>query len=144
MEKPDMRKLYAGLVVAFVMSGSVPLAAQTIGYAEAIDRLSVACGKDIDRHCKKVNLGGGRVQQCLTQNQAKVSVGCRAAVADVAILLQKRAAARSNVLKVCDVDMRRLCPGVQVGDGNLLECFFKAERSASPACRQAVTDAGYR
>ena len=139
-----MRKLYAGLVVAFVLAGSAPLVAQTIGYAEAIDRLSVACGKDIDRHCKKVNLGGGRVQQCLTQNRAKVSAGCRSAVPDVTILLQKRAAARSSVLKVCDVDMRRLCVGVHAGDGNLLECFFKAERNASPACRQAVTDAGYR
>jgi len=37
-----------------------------------------------------------------------------------------------------------LCSGVQSGDGNLLECFLKAERHANAQCRQAVTDAGYR
>jgi len=63
---------------------------------------------------------------------------------EVPALLQKRAAARGYVLQVCDVDIRRLCAGVAPGDGNLLECFLKAERSASLQCRQAVTDAGYR
>jgi outer membrane protein OmpA-like peptidoglycan-associated protein len=32
---------------------------------------------------------------------------------------------------------------VQVGDGNLLECFYKAKQNVSPQCRQAVADAGY-
>jgi hypothetical protein len=139
-----MKRLLAALAASMVVATAVPAAAQTIGYAEAIDRLAVRCGKDIDQFCKKVNLGGGRVQQCLSQNQAKVSSGCKVAFAEVASLLQKRADARSYVLKVCDADIRRLCQGVQPGDGNLLECFFKAERNASPQCRQAVTDAGYR
>lgn len=139
-----MIKLYAGAVALLIVAGAGPTAAQTIGYAQAIDRLAVACGKDIGQYCKTVNLGGGRIQQCLNQNQAKVSAGCRATTAEVMSLLQKRAAARSYVLQACDVDIRRLCPGVQPGDGNLMECFFKAEQRASPQCRQAVTDAGYR
>ena len=139
-----MKTIYAGVIASLVVLAASPSTAQTIGYAQAIDRLAVSCGKDIDQYCKKVNLGGGRVQQCLDQNQSRVSAGCRATQAEVKALLQKRAAARSYVLQVCDVDIRRLCPGVQPGDGNLLECFFKAENRASPQCRQAVTDAGYR
>ncbi len=139
-----MKTVYAGIIASLIVLGPGPSVAQTIGYAQAIDRLAVACGKDIDQYCKNVNLGGGRVQQCLNQNQAKVSGNCRATQAEVAALLQKRAAARAYVLQVCDTDIRRLCPGVQPGDGNLLECFLKAERSASAQCRQAVTDAGYR
>ena len=140
-----MTRLYPALVLSLLIGSASSIAtAQTIGYAEAIDRLAANCGTDINKHCKAVNLGGGRIQSCLDQNQAKVSGQCRATIVEVRELLQKRAAARVYVLKACDVDARRLCPGVQPGDGNLLECFFKAERSASPQCRQAVTDAGYR
>jgi hypothetical protein len=101
------------------------------------------CGKDIDKYCKKTNLGGGRVQQCLGQNQASVSARCKATVTEVRDLLQKRAEARVAVLRVCDVDIRRLCAGIQPGDGNLMECFYKARRNMSAQCQQAVVDAGY-
>jgi outer membrane protein OmpA-like peptidoglycan-associated protein len=47
------------------------------------------------------------------------------------------------VPRVCDADIRRLCSGVQAGDGNLMECFSKAKRSFSAACQTAVADAGY-
>ena len=142
--RQDMIKLYAGLTALILIGGSAPAVAQTIGYAEAIGRLSISCGKDIQQFCKKANLGGGRVQQCLDQNQAKVSAACRAASAEVKVLLQKRADARRQVLKVCEIDMRRRCPDVQPGDGNILECILKAERSVSSQCNQAVTNAGYR
>ena len=139
-----MKALYATIFAVLVGLATIPSMAQTIGYAAAIDRLAVSCGRDIDLYCNKINLGGGRVQRCLDQNQAKISASCRATIADVRALLQKRAAARANVPKICDVDIRRLCPGIVPGDGNLMECFFKAENRASGQCRQAVTDAGYR
>ena len=132
------------LIVCWLVAGAGHAGAQTIGYAEAIDLLAANCGKDIAAYCKQVNLGGGRVQHCLVQNQAKISARCKAANVEVVGLLQKRVAARQAVLKVCDADIRRLCSGVQAGDGNLLECFLKAEAHANAQCRQAVTDAGYR
>jgi OOP family OmpA-OmpF porin len=115
--------------------------AQTIGYAEAVDQLAKGCGKDIAKSCKQTSLGGGRIQQCL--GQSGVSAGCRANLDVLAALLQKRAAARAAVPRVCDADIRRLCSGVVRGDGNLLECFFKAKRNISAPCQQAVADAGY-
>ena len=82
--------------------------AQTIGYAEAIDLLAANCGKDIATYCGRENLGGGRVQRCLTRNGARISGRCKTAAAEVAVLLHKRAAARQAVLKLCDADIRRL------------------------------------
>src|SRR3954466_8052834 len=35
--------------------------AQSIGYADAIDRFAGACSKDINKFCKKINLGGGGI-----------------------------------------------------------------------------------
>jgi outer membrane protein OmpA-like peptidoglycan-associated protein len=117
--------------------------AQTVGYADAIDSLAKSCGADIGKYCKSEPLGGGRVRQCLLNNQAKISASCRANVNTLANLLQKRATARGAVLKVCERDAKTLCAGVVAGDGNLLECYQKAKGSFSAACRQAVTDAGY-
>ena len=135
----------AGLgFILFLLAGAGHAGAQTIGYAQAIDLLAANCGKDIAAFCARENLGGGRVQRCLVQNQAKVSSRCKAASVEVEGLLQKRAAARQAVLRVCESDIGRLCSGVQPGDGNLLGCFLKAEGRISAQCRQAVTDAGYR
>lgn len=136
-----MTRAGIGLILCCLVAGA---GAQTIGYAQAIDLLAANCGKDIATFSTQENLGGGRVQRCLAQNQAKVSDRCKAASIEVRALLQKRAAARQAVLRVCEADIGRLCSGVQAGDGNLLGCFLKAEARANAQCRQAVTDAGYR
>jgi OOP family OmpA-OmpF porin len=131
------------VVGAIVFAWVSPLNAQAIGYAEAVGLLGINCGKDIDKLCKNTNLGGGRVQQCLEQNQATVLLQCKASVHELSTLLKKRAAARASVARICDADRLRLCSGVQPGDGNLMECFVKAKRNVSAKCRQAVADAGY-
>jgi len=130
------------LVLAASVAGS-GASAQTIGYAQAIDQWARTCGKDISKFCKRTNLGGGQVQQCLNQNQAGVSVACKTAIGDLGARLQQRAAARDAVLRVCQADTNRLCAGVQQGDGNLMECFYKVRRNASAQCQQTVTNAGY-
>jgi len=138
-----LKALYLALAALLLFACSERLYAQTIGYSEAVNQLAVSCGKDIDKFCKKTNLGGGRVQQCLQQNQASVSSQCKIAVTALGALLRKRAVARASVVRICDADIRRVCAGVQPGDGNLMECFYKAKRNISAKCQQAVADAGY-
>lgn len=131
-------------VVAMQLFLSVTIAgAQTVGYASAIDQLAKGCGKDIEKFCKKEPLGGGRIKQCLDRNQSKVSQTCKTAVGQLTALLQKRAAARGSIPDVCERDRLRLCNGIEAGDGNLMECFYKVKQNVSADCRQAVADAGY-
>ncbi len=117
--------------------------AQSIGYAEAADRVGAACGQDIAKYCKQFDLGGGKVQQCLDQNRAQVSPACTATVNDLRVLLAKRAEARGAAPHICDVDLKRLCAGVQQGDGNLLECYYKVRKNVSAQCQKVMADAGY-
>lgn len=131
------------LAVLFLIARWDIASAQGVGFAEAIDRLAVRCGKDISRLCKTVHLGGGRMLQCLDQNAAGVSAGCKAARSEIQVLLATRAEARRLIPRVCDVDIRRFCGGVQPGDGNLMECFYKAKSNISAQCQRAVADAGY-
>jgi outer membrane protein OmpA-like peptidoglycan-associated protein len=138
-----MLSLLRLISVALVMTAAATLSAdaQTISYANAIDRMAVSCSKDIQKFCKTEPLGGGRINRCLTQNRA--SPTCSAAVNELTALLQRRAAARTAVSRICERDILRLCNGIEPGDGNLLECFYKVKQNVSVACRQIVADAGY-
>ncbi len=131
------------IVIALCVSSLESASAQSIGYAEAVDRLAVSCKADIEKFCKKVGLGGGRVQQCLEQSAAGVSAGCKSSAGELRTLLQTRAQARAVVMRTCDSDIRRLCAGIQQGDGNLMECFYKARRNVSAPCQKVVADAGF-
>jgi OOP family OmpA-OmpF porin len=140
--------LYRGLaavcvatVQMFVLATAA--GAQTVGYADAIDQLAKSCGNDIGKFCKKEPLGGGRIKQCLERNQAGVSQSCKIAVGQLTALLQKRATARVAIPRLCERDRLRLCNGIEPGDGNLMECFYKVKQNVSAECRQAVADAGY-
>jgi outer membrane protein OmpA-like peptidoglycan-associated protein len=130
--------------IAFIFIGCAagPASALTLGYAEAIDQFATSCRTDMAKYCKNEPLGGGNVRSCL-QRQPGLSARCSGAISALSAMLQKRAAARAAVIRVCDADAKRYCAGVQPGDGNLMECFSKAKARMSAACRQAVEDAGY-
>lgn len=137
------RIILAFLLAPLASFAWTPADAETIGYSEAVDLFAKSCGADIAKFCKTANLGGGRIQQCLNSNQASVSAGCKATSRDLQALITKRQAARAAALRVCDSDIRRMCAGIQSGDGNLMECFYKAKQNMSAQCRQVVEDAGY-
>ena len=84
------------------------------------------------------------MKACLTRNASKISDRCKTDVTAALAAVQKRADARIAVLKICDIDARRMCGMVQKGDGQILECMLTAQRGTSAKCNQAITDAGYR
>ena len=141
-----MRKLTIGylcLMAMLLCASGGPSNAQTIGYSGAVGQLATACGADIGKYCGKATLGGGRISQCLEQNCAAISPGCKASLSQMQSLLGTRAQARAAVMQICRSDVGRLCQGVVAGDGNLMECYSKAKARFSAACQKAVVDAGY-
>jgi hypothetical protein len=142
-----MQPRIGALLLSLILIGSGGLwsaAAQTIGYADAIDRLAKACGADIQTHCKGVRLGGGQVRNCLLKNQAKLSARCRTGYAEAFQLLEKRFAAQASAPRTCEADARQYCNGVKLGDGSYLDCMVQAGRVVSAQCNKALTDAGWK
>jgi len=135
---------FAIALVAGAFLAGAPARADTIGFAQAIKILADSCGKDIEKHCKNVNLGNNQIQACLQQNEAKISATCKADYARVMVLLQERFAAQAAVGEVCNRDAQALCKLTKPGSGHILKCLNIAQRSLSPACNQAIIDAGYR
>lgn len=116
---------------------------ETMSYADAVTKLSTDCGADIQKYCKGLNLGGGRIANCLDQNQSKVSPVWKASVASVMQSIHQRELAQSGYQDTCRGDIAMRCRGVK-GDGYILACLIKGQKMVSQKCNQAITDAGWR
>jgi hypothetical protein len=135
------RNLAAAAVLACLASATAQ--AETISYADAITTLATDCGADIQKLCKGLNLGNGRIADCLQQNAAKVSPTCKSSLAGVTASIARREEAQTSYTKICAHDMAQHCRGIK-GDGYVLACLVKAERIVGAKCSTAITDAGWR
>lgn len=135
--------ILTGAVLLALLSFTAASRAETISFADAVTTLAADCGADIKKHCKGLNLGGGKIQACLEQNAAKVSPTCTATLANVTASIKQRLTAQSSFASVCEHDAAQLCSGVK-GEGNVLACLVKAKQVAERQCGQVITDAGWR
>jgi len=139
-----MKHLPVLLVLAFLVGGLEQSTAQTMSYADAISQLAAACGNDLARYCKGVELGGGRLKACLDTNQARVSPQCQQTRATVYASIARRIAAQRDIGDICSADIGRLC-GTSHADAHLVECLQSVSPAAmSPQCNQTFTDTGWR
>lgn len=109
-----------------------------------VDAVTKACAKEIKSHCSKVTKGQGRVALCLLAYEDKLSRSCDDTLFYAAAELGKIMTARAEVVKLCEPDARRLCPGMKVGDGNVLSCLNLAQKLLSANCNRAIVDAQLR
>ncbi len=132
-----------GMAVALPLLWAVPAAADTISYADAISLLAKECGRDIERHCRGVNLANNAIQACLQEHQAEVSPTCTSTLASVTASISERQQAQAGVFKLCRGDAARHCRGV-VGEANILGCLLITDRIDGAECNQAISEAGWR
>ena len=133
-----------GMAAALVCTATATMSkAETISYADAVTTLATDCGADIQKLCKGLNLGNGRIADCLQQNAVKVSPTCKSTLAAVSASISKREEAQTAYSKICAHDMAQHCPGVK-GDGYILACLVKTHRIVGAKCNAAITDAGWR
>jgi hypothetical protein len=132
------------LALLFTIGGVGAAIAQTLSYADAIEQLAAACGKDVQKYCRGVELGGGRLKACLDANQARMSPQCQQTRMMVYASIARRAAAQRDIGNICEADINRLCD-TSHADAHLVECLLSVSPVAmSPACSQAFTDTGWR
>jgi hypothetical protein len=138
-----MRTKAVLLAAGFLLAAIGPSAAQTMSYADAISQLAAACGKDVQKYCRGVELGGGKLKACLDANQPRMSPQCQQTRMTVYQSISRRAAAQRNIGDICDADIERLC-GTSHADAHLVECLLSVATAAiSPPCHQAFLDTGW-
>jgi len=134
-----MRKLIVGSMVM----GALMLVAGTAQAADGMaDSLKKACNKELTTFCKGVPPGEGRILACLYAFEDKVSDKCIYALYDASLQLKQAVAALEFAATQCKDDLLKFCGDVEVGQGRGLACMQKNEKSASPACKDALKQTG--
>jgi cysteine rich repeat protein len=138
-----MNRMYPVFAFFFLFVGLSPSSAQTLSYADAIQQLASACGADVAKHCKGVELGGGKLKACL--DSKPISAQCGQARTRVYESIARRVKAQRSITQICAPDILRLCGSVVPGDANILSCMMESSPSViSAACNRAFADTGWR
>jgi hypothetical protein len=137
-------KLVRSIGLLLALAAWAPASAETIKFEDSAGLLGASCAKDIETNCRGVNLDPGRMKDCLYRNQDSLSAQCQTDYVRAFDAIQKRAAARAAVTKMCERDVAKFCAGAQKGSSEAVKCLLAGPRGVSINCNKAVSEAGYR
>jgi len=90
-----------------------------------------SCKADVDKFCAQVKPGGGRIVQCLKQNEAQLSDSCKERM--------KMAQAEMKEIKdACADDVQQYCAGMKPGGGRIAHCLKAHQDKLSAECKTAL------
>jgi hypothetical protein len=132
-------------MVAGAVIGLVVLAVgSAFGAQPLLDTVAKGCEKELTTYCKDVTPGEGRVLACLYAFEDKLSAKCEYALFDVASQLERAVAALAYAANECRDDLKKFCSNVQPGQGRLLKCIEKNEKTVSKRCKDALKETGLK
>jgi len=86
------------------------------------------CMDELERFCKGVKSGEGRLIECLEGHKSELSPVCSGKVDQFRSRVEESK-------KICAADIGKFCPDVQLGQGRLLRCLKDKLTDLSPPCR---------
>jgi len=86
-----------------------------------------ACKADIEKFCKDIKPGGGRIWVCLKSNGDRLSQEC---ANHIAMAREKSREFR----QACKGDAEKFWKGIAVGKGRIVSCLKSHEAELSDAC----------
>jgi hypothetical protein len=102
--------------------------------APAAGKRANPCNDDVQKFCKDVKPGAGRLHQCLGQHEAELSAACRDA--------RQQAKARvERFQQACQADVQKYCKDVKPGGGRTAKCLTRHEAELSAACKTELQSA---
>lgn len=93
-----------------------------------------ACKADIEKHCKDVEKGEGRVFECLNKKKSELSKPCKNFLGKLKQYNEQR-------VKDCKADVEKYCKDVEKGEGRIVSCLKENESKLSPKCKKHVKKA---
>ncbi len=95
-----------------------------------------ACRADVEKLCKGVEPGEGRLAHCMKEHESEISPGCKEHMAKMHEAMQKRMQAFNEA---CKGDVEKYCKDVKPGEGRMAGCLRKNEASLSAGCKEQMT-----
>jgi len=127
-----MRHVVKWCAVVVVFVGVVWLVASNV-YAQA----SRPCAEDVEKFCKGVQPGGGRIAECLKQHENELSGPCKQRIQET----RERA---KEVHQACADDVQKFCGDVTPGKGRVAQCLKEHANQLSPECKKKLEEARSR
>jgi hypothetical protein len=87
------------------------------------------CADEMEKFCKDVRPGEGRIVQCLRDHDSELSTVCREKVKAVVRRLEE-------AKQACAKDIAKFCAGVTPGGGRLMKCLKPHMNQLAPECRE--------
>ena len=109
-----------------------------------VQTVTNGCKVELEKYCKDVTPGEGRVLACLYAYGDKLSPKCEYALYDAAAQLERAVAALSYVANECDADLDKYCSAVAPGEGRLLNCLEKKSKQLTKRCKEALKNVGLK
>mgnify|MGYP001614479854 CR=1 FL=1 len=110
----------SALILALAVSFAAPLMAQ-----------EEACKADVEKLCKDVEPGDGRLVKCLKEHEAELSAPCKAAG-------EEMRDGREAMKEACKADFDAFCKGIEPREGRLIKCMKENEAKVSEKCRSVM------
>lgn len=85
------------------------------------------CKADVEKFCKNVEKGEGRIHRCLKDHKAELSTACQTKMEKSE---QRRVACKDDAVK--------FCKDVPRGKGQMKACMKQHEAELSPACKALI------
>ena len=92
------------------------------------------CKEDVQKLCKDVQPGEGRIMACLKEHEAEVSPKCAGNIKQAQQAMKQLSAA-------CEADVEKYCFDTPIGKGGIASCLKKHAADLSPDCKAAVSKA---
>jgi hypothetical protein len=91
------------------------------------------CVEDIQKFCKDVSPGGGRLIACLKEHENELSAPCKKKLEEA---WQK--AGEAN--QACADDVHKFCGEVKPGQGRIVKCLQEHRNELSPECKAKLEE----
>jgi hypothetical protein len=99
------------------------------------------CQPDIEKLCKGVQTGGGRIRECLKSHASELSPNCKKMYDSKKGIFSEDTPAHANrrqaMLEACKPELEKFCKGIQPGGGRLKVCLEQHRSELSDACTKA-------
>ena len=94
-----------------------------------------ACRADVEKLCKGIEPGEGRLAKCMKEKEAQVSAGCKEHMAKMHEEREKKMRAFNEA---CKGDVEKFCKDVKPGDGRMVGCLRSNQASLSGSCKEQM------
>ncbi len=109
-------------VAAFLMLASAAAAQGPMG----------PCKADVEKFCKDIEPGEGRIIACLKAHEAELSAECKTRDLEAKGPKEKKG---NGLIEACKADLDKLCAGVKDGPGGKMRCLKENEAALSEGCK---------